>query len=196
MKKYLCVGLMAAMSASGAVFAAENNEIEAAVGSLVNSINASVAKQLESAEKQVEEARKNGDRNANATIITCSDKNGGTRNIQVQGGMNNTVIVNCRMDENGQPHITVKGDGAVREIGAVRIENGAGNMRVINSNQLGTGSEIVVDGKNAKASVGNVEVKSGKLNNTTIINNAVINGSTMKAIGDGVRANSGSIVVE
>lgn len=133
--------------------------------------------------------------NGKSTTVTCTDVNGQPQNVEVRGLIDNTVIINCKTDMDGAAHITVKGDGATREIGAVKIQGGAENVVIINNRQLGADSEIIVEGKNAKASVGNVEVKGGKLNKSAIINNTTINGGRIEAKGDGANVSIGTVSI-
>jgi hypothetical protein len=177
--------------------AAADDQIQAAVDNLTKSINASVARDVAQAQKTAEEARQNagaatGD---NVTAVSCTDEDGDVQTVKVKGLSKNTVIINCRTDEDGQPHIVVKGDGATREIGAVKVEGDTENTVIINKRQLGPGSEIVVEGKNAKAAVGNVEVKGGKLKNSTIVNNTVISGGKIEAKGEGASVSVGTVTI-
>ena len=176
--------------------AAQNDEIQAAVDNLVKSINASVARDVEQANKKADEARKRTGEatEENVTIVTCTDADGKSQNVQVRGLVKNTVIVNCQTGADGHPHILVKGDGATREIGTVKVEGSAENAVIINNRELGPGSEIVVEGKNAKAEVGNVEVKGGKLKNSTIVNSTVVNGK-VEAKGEGAKVSVGTVTI-
>jgi len=178
--------------------AAQDQEIQSAVDNLTRSVNASVARQVEQANKMVGDARQSagaasGDK---IMIVTCTGVDGQSQNVRVWGLGKNTVIVNCRTDDDGQPHIVVKGDGATREINTIRVEGDAENAVIVNDHRFGSGAKIVVNGKNAKASVGTVEVRSGQVKNSTIINNAVINGGTVKATGEGATATAGGIIVQ
>jgi len=197
----MMIKLCAALPLSLALcsFAAADDEIQAAVDNLTRSINASVARDVAQAEKTAAEARKNAGAAAgnNVTVVSCTDEDGDVQSVKVKGLTKNTVIVNCRTDEDGKPHIVVKGDGATREIGVVKVEGDTENTVIINKRQLGPGSEIVVDGKNAKASVGTVTVKNaGNLGNTVIMNNNVITGGSVKATGDGATATAGSTIIQ
>jgi|GEM_PF-3355212 len=177
---------------------AQDEQIQDAVDNLVKSVNASVARDVAQANKTADEARKNAGATSgdNVMIVTCTDEDGQPQNVEVRGLMKNTVIVNCQTDEDGQPHIVVKGDGATREIGTVKVEGGAENAVIVNDHRFRSGTNIIVDGKNAKASVGTVEVRGGQVKNSTIINNAVINGGTVKATGEGATATAGGIIVQ
>ena len=179
--------------------AAADDEIQAAVDNLTRSINASVARDIEQANANVKAARKSAGVTSgnNVTVITCTDAAGNPQSVTVKGLTKNTVIVNCRTDEDGQPHITVKGDGATREIGTVRVEGSAENIVIINKSQIGADTGIVAEGKNARASVGTVTVKNaGNLGNTVIMNNNVITGGSVKATGDGATATAGSTIIQ
>jgi len=176
--------------------AASHEEIQATVDKLVQSVNASVARDVEQANTVVEEARRSAGTatTEDVTIVACTDADGKSRNVQVRGLMNNTVIVNCHTDEDGQPHIIVTGNGTTREIGTVKVAGGAENAVIINERRLGPGSEIVVEGKNARAEVGNVEVKGGKLKNSTIVNRTVVNGK-IEAKGEGSSVSVGTVTI-
>lgn len=187
------------------VAVAQDDEIQDAVNDLMKSINASVARQREEANSQIEQTNKMANEarqqagvaaGDNVTIVTCTDVDGQAQRVVVHGLSKNTVIMNCQTGEDDQPRITVKGDGATREIGTVTVEDGAENTVIVNEHRLAPGTEIVVGGKNAKAMVGTVDVQGGKMKNSTIINKAAVNGSTVKATGEGARATVGSITIE
>jgi len=178
--------------------AAQDDEVQAAVDNLTRSVNASVARQVEQANKMAEAARQNAGVTAhdNITIVTCTNADGHRQTVKVGGLTKNTVVVNCRTDDDGQPHIIVKGDGATREIGVVKVEGATENTVIANDRHIGRGTNISAQGKNAKASVGVVEVRGGQVKNSAIINNAVVNGGTVKATGEGATATAGSIIVQ
>ncbi len=127
--------------------------------------------------------------------VTCTDGEGKSQNVKIQGMAENTVIVNCKTDTQGNAHITVKGDGASREIGIVKIQGDAENVLIVNTHQLNQKSKIVVEGKDAKVSMGNVEVKGNKLNNTAVINNTTIHGGKIEAKGDGASVSVGTVII-
>ena len=169
---------------------AQDDAIQAATDNLTKSVNGSTVRQVKQTSKKIGVATDD-----NVTVVTCTGEDGQPQNVEVRGLMKNTVIVNCQTDEDGQPHIKVKGDGTIREIGVVRVEGGAENVVIVNDRHLGPGTNISVEGKNAKASVGNVEVKGGKLKDATIVNRTVIDGGTIEAKGDGASVSIGTVTI-
>ncbi len=198
MVKIICVTSVMLLTMSS-LAVAQDKGMQPVGGSLAKSTSACGEHDSEQSSKEAQKqsgATKVSGENNNSIIVACSDAHGKLQYVKIKGMKKNTVIVNCQTDMDGDSHITVKGDGAVREIGTVKLQGGVGNVFVINNRQLDTDSEILVEGKNAKASVGNVEVKgASKTNKSTIINSTTINGARIEAQGDGASVSVGTVII-
>ena len=197
MVKRICA-TSAILLAMSSLAVAQDKGIQTVGGNLAKSISATGEHDSEQSSKEAKKLSENTEVSGrNSSIVAaCTDAEGKLQYFKIKGMRKNTVIVNCQTDTDGDSHITVKGDGAVREIGTVKLQGGAGNVLIINNRQLDADSEIVVEGKNAKASVGSVEVKGGsKTNKSTIINSTTMNGGRIEARGDGASVSVGTVII-
>jgi len=126
------------------------------------------------------------------TKITCFGRNGKPRFYIIKGNIDGSVIVKCTTDAEKNPHLYIKKDGDVLEIGVTKIRGEGKNLFVINDNTFGNNAEITFEGSDSKLSYGNVDING--IDNSNVINTTTINGQ-IHVKGGGSNVNIGSVTI-